>query len=124
MNNMAVLVAQSAAAEEIYPFKVGKWGYVSEHGKVVIKPQLDEAYFFISGVAVAKKDEKRAINSSIGMTQTARFAFIRTKLETNISSKTSKERFYGAHNKSLGTDGRAFFYFGLNALLLKIKVKK
>jgi hypothetical protein len=54
----AILVAQNAAAEEIYPFEAGKWGYVSEQGKVVIEPQFEEVGFFTNGVATAKQGGK------------------------------------------------------------------
>jgi hypothetical protein len=40
-----VLVAQNTAAEEIYPFEAGKWGYVSEQGKAVLEPQFDQTGF-------------------------------------------------------------------------------
>lgn len=52
------LLGANAAAEEIYPFKAGKWGYLSEQGKVVIEPQFDDVELFSEGIAAAKKGEK------------------------------------------------------------------
>ena len=47
---------------QLTPFnKKGKWGYVNEKEKVVIKAKYQEAGIFISGYAIVKKDNKYGI---------------------------------------------------------------
>ena len=59
---LLILASQSSLAQQqtlLYPIlEDGKWGYINEIGKVLIKPQFDDAKLFYEGLARTKIGEK------------------------------------------------------------------
>src|SRR5436309_1576726 len=57
------------AQETLYPFSdkgLGKYGYINKTGKIVLPVQFEYAEKFYEGMAVVKKDGKRAFIDATG----------------------------------------------------------